>query len=618
MSPDDRTQPTPRRPENENSSPGWPRWIWIGLAIALLLPALTQPATPELPQRAYSLMLSDARDGKLKSISLIDTQRAEATASDGTEYLVLLPEGADPVRDLRETLLAAEKDPLAVEISADPTDPLLLYVSALLGNLFPLLLFLGLLVWLTRRGALGGMGGVSGMVRGRDQRRDGNEQLPTFTDVAGADEAKTELIEVVEFLRAPERFRNLGARIPRGVLLVGPPGTGKTLLARAVAGEAGAAFFSASASEFVELFVGMGARRVRELFTKAREAAPAIVFIDELDAVGRSRGGSGFGSNDEREQTLNQLLVEMDGFDDRANVIVLAATNRPDVLDSALLRPGRFDRRVGVDRPDRAGREAILRIHAKGKPLEESVNLGDLAARTAGLVGADLANLLNEAAILAARDRRATVTNTDLREALDRVVAGPARKSRPLSDLERRLVAVHEAGHAVVAWFSPDADPVRKVTIIGRGQALGYTMSMPDDDRSLIRAAELRSQIAVALGGHAAERLVLDELTTGSSNDIDRATSLARAVVTRYGMSRLGPIALHDDSLTLRDDAQSENTRGRIDGEIEREINDARDAAERIVRRRRSVLERLVNALLERETVEGDELEGILGARPTA
>ncbi|MDD4859108.1 MAG: ATP-dependent zinc metalloprotease FtsH, partial [Dehalococcoidales bacterium] len=418
--------------------------------------------------------------------------------------------------------------------------------GSLLINLLPLVVFGGLLYFLFRQ-ARGANSQAMSFGRSRARLFQANRVTVTFDDVAGVEEAKTDLQEVVEFLKSREKFQALGARIPRGVLLIGPPGTGKTLLARAVAGEAGVPFFSISGSEFVEMFVGVGASRVRDLFEQSKRNAPAIIFIDEIDAVGRQRGAGLGGSHDEREQTLNQILVEMDGFDTNTNVIVMAATNRPDILDPALLRPGRFDRRVILDRPDIVGRLAILKVHSKGKPLAEDVNLENLAKGTVGFSGADLANLVNEAAILAARRNRKTISQTDFEESVDRVIAGPERKSRKISPKEKEVIAYHEAGHALIARMLPNADPVHKISIVARGMSLGHTRQLPVEDRYLVSRSQFRDMLATLLGGHTAEELTFKEVTTGASDDIKRATDWAHRMVTDYGMSEiLGPRTFGD------------------------------------------------------------------------
>src|SRR5256885_1005401 len=447
----------------------------------------------------------------------------------------------------------------------------------------------------------------------------GNKPTVTFADVAGVEEAKQELQEIVEFLKYPEKFVALGARIPKGLLLVGPPGTGKTLISRAVAGEAGVPFFSISGSEFVEMFVGVGASRVRDLFDQAKRNSPCIVFVDEIDAVGRQRGAGLGGSHDEREQTLNQILVEMDGFDTNTNVIVIAATNRPDILDPALLRPGRFDRQVVLDRPDIRGRIAILQVHAKGKPLDKNISLDTLAKQTPGFSGADLSNLLNEAAILGARRNKRSIGMSELEEAIDRVVAGPARKSRIISEREKAITAYHEVGHALVARMLPNTDPVHKVSIVARGQAGGFTMLLPTEDRYLWSKPQFEDMLAYALGGHVAELIIFGEVTTGASNDIERVTKISRSMVTEYGMSsRIGPMALgHKEELVFlgRDFGEqrnySEQTAREIDEEVRRIIQEAFDKAYHILLQNKTRLIMISERLIKEETLEGPLFESL-------
>ena len=486
---------------------------------------------------------------------------------------------------------------------------------SLLSFMLPMLLIVGLFFWMIPKmqGRMNEFGKV---------KRDGVESdLPdvTFADVAGVDEAVEELREIKEFIETPEKFYKMGAKIPRGVLLYGPPGTGKTLLAKAVAGEAGVPFFHISASEFVEMFVGVGASRVRDLFTKAKKVAPAIIFVDEIDAVGRNRGAGIGGGNDEREQTLNQLLVDMDGFDERTNVIVIAATNRPDVLDPALLRPGRFDRQIGVDAPDLPGRQEILKVHADGKPLEEGVSLESIARRTPGFSGADLANLLNEAALLAARRGHTKIDEDDIDEAIDRVIAGPQRRTRVMNPKEKRMTAYHEAGHAVAAAALNHTDPVTKVTILPRGRALGYTMVMPTEDRYSTSRHELLDEMVYAMGGRAAEEVVFHDPTTGASNDIQKATSVARKMVTEYGMSqRVGAVRLtadDSDPMTRMGGGQarehSDDLARIVDEEVRTLLDRAAQEAWQIMMDNRHVLDRLTSVLLEKETVLEGELKEI-------
>jgi cell division protease FtsH len=450
----------------------------------------------------------------------------------------------------------------------------------------------------------------------------GNRPTVTFVDVAGVEEAKEELNEVVEFLKYPEKFAALGARIPRGVLLVGPPGTGKTLLAKAVAGEAGVPFFSISGSEFVEMFVGVGASRVRDLFDQAKRNAPCIVFVDEIDAVGRHRGAGLGGSHDEREQTLNQILVEMDGFDTSTNVIVVAATNRPDILDPALLRPGRFDRHVVLDRPDIKGRKAILEVHVKGKPLDKDVDLSVLAKQTPGFSGADLANLVNEAAILTARANKKRIFMDEFNEAIDRVIAGPERKSRVISPREKEIIAYHEAGHALVAHLLPNADPVYKITIVSRGMAGGFTRLLPEEDRHLGTRTQFQDMLAATLAGHVAEELVLGEMTTGPQNDIEQATKVARQMVTQWGMSeRLGPrtFGRKEELVFLGREISeqrnySEKVAEEIDDEVRRIIDHAYHVAKKTLTENRPKLDQIARKLIEVETIEGDDLMTLFNA----
>ncbi|MSQ31857.1 MAG: ATP-dependent metallopeptidase FtsH/Yme1/Tma family protein [Dehalococcoidia bacterium] len=491
-------------------------------------------------------------------------------------------------------------------------------VFSILINFLPLIFFLGLIFFIMRQ-AQGTNSQAMNFARSKARMFVASKQNVTFADVAGVDEAKQELQEVVEFLKYPEKFSAIGARIPRGVLLVGPPGTGKTLLSRAVAGEAGVPFFSISGSEFVEMFVGVGASRVRDLFEQAKRNAPCIVFVDEIDAVGRHRGAGLGGGHDEREQTLNQMLVEMDGFESSTNVIVLAATNRPDILDPALLRPGRFDRRVVLDGPDIRGRVDILKVHAKGKPLESDINLETLAKQTPGFSGADLANLVNEAALLAARRNKKAIGMPEMEEAIDRIIAGPERKSRITSQREKEIKAYHEAGHALVAYSlrNEGADSVHKVTIVARGMMGGYTMMLPTEDRSLYSEKQFKARITVSLGGRASEIVTFNEATTGASDDLDKATRMARSMITEYGMSEtLGPrtfgrkegmVFLGREISEQRD--YSEKIAEEIDAEIRRIIHSADDQAQRILTENKETLHRFSKALMQRETLDGEDLE---------
>jgi cell division protease FtsH len=516
--------------------------------------------------------------------------------------------------------LGVPTDQLAPEhitIEYKPPSPLVGILSSL-GYIIPFILLGGIFWWVFRQ-AQGSNNAAMQFGKSRARMFTGDQPSVTFSDVAGVEEAKEELKEVVEFLREPEKFISLGARIPKGVLLVGPPGTGKTLLAKAVSGEAGVPFFAISGSEFVEMFVGVGASRVRDLFEQAKRHSPCIVFVDEIDAVGRQRGAGLGGSHDEREQTLNQMLVEMDGFDTDTNVIIMAATNRPDILDPALLRPGRFDRRVILDRPDMRGREAILKVHVKGKPLAPNADLGVLARSTPGFVGADLENLVNEGAILAARRNKKSIEQEDLEEAIERVIAGPERKSRLISEEEKRIVAYHEAGHAIVMNAIPEADPVHKVSITARGMAGGYTLALPQEDRTLMGRNKLIADMVGLMGGRAAEEIVFNDITSGASNDLERVTKMARAMVTRLGMSNdLGPmvygqkeelIFLGREISEQRD--YSEAVAEQIDKEVKSLVMDAYDKAKGILLQYRDFLDAIAHKLLEVETLSREDFEAL-------
>ncbi len=502
-----------------------------------------------------------------------------------------------------------------VEVSAPSV-----WGGVLNGALYLLpVLFMGGLLWFIFRQAQGSNNAAMSFGKSRARMFSGEHPTVTFADVAGADEAKQELAEIVEFLKEPQKFIQLGARIPKGVLLVGPPGTGKTLLSKAVSGEAGVPFFSISGSEFVEMFVGVGASRVRDLFDQAKRHSPCIIFVDEIDAVGRQRGAGLGGSHDEREQTLNQMLVEMDGFDTDTNVIIIAATNRPDILDPALLRPGRFDRRVTLDRPDVKGREAILKVHVKGKPLEPNADLASVARGTPGFAGADLENLVNEAAILAARRNKKSIGQSELEEAIERVVMGPERKSRLISDEEKRIIAYHEAGHAIVANAIAEADPVQKVTIVGRGQAGGVTWFRPDEDRMLMSRKKMLATLAYALGGRAAEELIFDDITSGASGDIEQVTRMARAMVTRLGMSaEMGTLAYgqKEEMIFLGREISeqrdySEAVAEQIDREVRKLVEDAYKQAKVTVKKYRKQLDAVAKKLLEVESITREEFEAL-------
>jgi cell division protease FtsH len=565
---------------------------------------------------AYGELIQQARDGNVSEITQ-EGQRVTATVS-GQEVTAIVPSELTSVYADLGCASANSGSFDCQNFSATEPSAAGGILTLLISALLPVLLIGGFIFFMMRQ-AQGTNNQAMSFGKSRARMFLGNKTVVTFNDVAGVDEAKQELTEVVEFLKYPEKFNSLGARIPRGVLLVGPPGTGKTLLARAVAGEAGVPFFSISGSEFVEMFVGVGASRVRDLFEQAKRNSPCIVFVDEIDAVGRQRGAGLGGSHDEREQTLNQILVEMDGFDTNTNVIVVAATNRPDVLDPALLRPGRFDRQVVLDRPDIKGRKEILSVHIKGKPLDKTVDIEALARRSPGFSGADLANLVNEAAILAARRNKKSIGHSEFNEAIDRVIAGPERRSRIITEEEKEIIAYHEGGHAVVQRVLPKNDPVTKVTIVSRGMALGYTMSLPAEDRYLHSKSEFEDKIAGMLGGNVAETIVFGDTTTGSSNDIEKATNLARAMVTQYGMSEtLGPLAFgkKDEMVFLGREISeqrnySDEVAAKIDAEVRRIIDEAYARAKEALTKHREVLDRLAALLVEKETIEAEEFESL-------
>ena len=591
-------------------------YVLIVLGVITIFLVLFNDPLGETQDIPISDVISRAKSG---SPIQIEVNGDNLTIRDGTQTFRSRKE---PNSSLVETLESSGVDTSRVSITVKGSSGLSSFVGILFSFL-PLILFGGILLFMMRQAQNSGNQAM-GFGRSKARMFVGTKATVTFFDVAGAPEAKQELEEVVEFLKYPERFVALGARIPAGVLLVGPPGTGKTLLARAVAGEAGVPFFSISGSEFVEMFVGVGASRVRDLFEQARRHAPCIIFVDEIDAVGRHRGAGLGGGHDEREQTLNQILVEMDGFETGTNVIVLAATNRPDILDPALLRPGRFDRRVVLDTPDIRGRTAILEVHAKGKPFEEGVDLQEIAKQTPGFSGADLANVINESAILAARRNRKTISFDEMTEAIDRVIAGPARKSRIISKHEREVVAYHEAGHALVAQLDPDADNVHKISIVARGKMGGYTRYVPDEERTLQTKEQFRSNIAAAMGGRAAEEIKFNQITTGASNDIEKATEIAKDMVTRYGMSeRLGPrsfgkrqemIFLGKDLGEQRD--YSLRTEAIIDEEMDAEIDLGLKQAHKSIEANMDALERIAKYLLEHETIEAHEIEAIVKGEP--
>ena len=590
--------------------------------VALLYTFLISSPTDQ--SVAYSQFLAEVQKGNVKEVQQQDL-RLTVTGKDGKDYAVVVPGigFTDVYGDVQKAAQAGGVEPTSITFAGKEASQTGQWVSLLIGALLPVLLIGGFIFFMMRQ-AQGTNNQAMSFGKSRARMFLGNKTVITFADVAGVDEAKTELQEVVEFLKYPEKFNSLGARIPRGVLLVGPPGTGKTLMARAVAGEAGVPFFSISGSEFVEMFVGVGASRVRDLFDQAKRNSPCIVFVDEIDAVGRQRGAGLGGSHDEREQTLNQILVEMDGFDTNTNVIVIAATNRPDVLDPALLRPGRFDRQVILDRPDMKGRVEILKVHTKGKPLDKAISVEEIAKQSPGFSGADLANLVNEAAILAARRNKKLVGMPDFQEALERIVAGPERKSRVISDAEKLIIAYHEGGHAVVQRILPKCDAVSKVTIISRGMALGYTMALPSEDRYLQSKTEFEDKIAGMLGGNAAERLIFGDTTTGASNDIEKATDLARRMVTEFGMSdRLGPLAFgkRDELVFLGREIgeqrnYSDDVARQIDEEVRSIIEQAYNRATDVLTQHRAKLEKLAEELVEKETLDGDAFEALFSDLP--
>lgn len=569
---------------------------------------------------SYTAFLKQVEDQKVDRVTIVENT-IRGKLKDGQEFTLVTPNDPTLINVLRE-----KKIDIKAELPPQPP-----WWTTLFSSLLPMLLLIG--VWFFIMQQTQG-GGSKVMSFGKSRAKLHNEEKikVTFADVAGAEEAKEELEEVVEFLKHPKKFNDLGARIPKGVLLFGPPGTGKTLLARAVAGEAGVPFFSISGSDFVEMFVGVGASRVRDLFEQAKKSAPCIVFIDEIDAVGRQRGAGLGGGHDEREQTLNQLLVEMDGFGMNEGIIIIAATNRPDILDPALLRPGRFDRHIVVDKPDVKGRQEILKVHTKGKPVEKEADLDVLARRTPGFTGADLSNLVNEAALLSARRNKKRIGMEELEESVERVVAGPERKSKVISEKDKKLTAYHEAGHALIGMLMPNADPVHKVSIIPRGRAGGYTLMLPKEDRNYATRSELKDQLKTLLGGRVAEALVLEEISTGAQNDLERATELSRKMICEFGMSEvLGPITFgrrQDTQVFLgrdisRDRNYSEEVAYSIDKEVRRMIEEAYEKTEAMLREHMDKLHVIAAALIEKETLEAFELEqlmkdGQIGERPVA
>ena len=598
--------------------------IWILLAVMALLIGSNAATGSSASEKVDTWkIVDDIQQGRAKSVTLVDKdQLINVTLTDGTKVTAnyISGQGTDLIN-----LLKAEKAAGNIPDGYNVTVPSQSFLVSMLASVLPIILILGLLFYFM--GKMQGGGQV--MKFGKSKAKMITKDMPqtTFADVAGADEAVQELDEIREFLQEPAKFQALGAKIPKGVLLYGAPGTGKTLLARAVAGEAGVPFFSISGSDFVEMFVGVGASRVRDLFEQAKANAPAIIFIDEIDAVGRHRGAGMGGGHDEREQTLNQMLVEMDGFDANTGVILIAATNRPDILDPALLRPGRFDRQIAVDVPDLLGRRDVLTVHAKGKPISEDVDLTAVARRTPGFSGADLANVLNEAALLTARTNQKLITNETLDEAIDRVIGGPQKRTRVMGEHERLITAYHEGGHALVAAALPNTDPVHKVTILPRGRALGYTMVLPENDKYSTTRSEMQDQLAYMLGGRAAEEMIFHDPTTGASNDIEKATSVARKMVMQFGMTeRLGAIKYGAESGEVfmgRDMGHgreySEEVASAIDEEVRAFIDVAHHEAYEILSENRDVLDALVVELLEKETLNREEIERIfqpLNRRP--
>jgi len=588
----------------------WKRSSLIYIAIiiaAVVFFSVFFPMTKKPVEIPLSEVITMSQNGEIGKI-VVDGDELFITTTEGTE-LKAFKESNASIYDIQGLNLEG----IVIDVKSPGFE-----WSGLLISFLPLLLLGALLFFLFRR-AQGANSQAMSFGRSRARLFPANTPTVTFNDVAGVEEAKEEMREVVDFLKSREKFQSLGARIPKGMLLIGPPGTGKTLLARAIAGEAGVPFFSISGSEFVEMFVGVGASRVRDLFDQAKRNTPCIIFIDEIDAVGRHRGAGLGGSHDEREQTLNQILVEMDGFDTNTSVIVLAATNRPDILDPALLRPGRFDRRVILDQPDINGRTAILKVHANGKPLDETVSLEVLAKETAGFSGADLANLVNEAAILAARRGKKAIEMQELEESIDRVIAGPERKSRRISPKEKDITAYHETGHALVAKMLPNADPVHKISIVARGMTLGHTRQLPTEDRYMLTRSQFEDMLATLMGGHTAEEIIFNEITTGAQNDIEQATKLARKMVTDYGMSaKLGPRTFgHKEELVFlgREISEqrdySDKVAEQIDDEVHNIIQQAYETAKRILTENKPKLIQIAEKLITLETIEGERLEAI-------
>jgi cell division protease FtsH len=602
-------------------------FVWVIIMVAMLVLFFTfmnnRGSSPEIP---ISKVVQDVKDGRVTQI--IDREEnntitvCSGDCKSGATSVSQKPSSTESIYTILRNAGVTDEQMKGVIINVEKAPQLGNYLG-ILGFLLPTVVLVAAFLFMMRQ-AQGTNNQALSFGKSRARLFTGNKPTITFADVAGVEEAKQELTEVVEFLKYPEKFNALGARIPRGVLLVGPPGTGKTMLARACAGEAGVPFFSISGSEFVEMFVGVGASRVRDLFDQAKRNSPCIIFVDEIDAVGRHRGAGLGGSHDEREQTLNQILVEMDGFDSQTNIIVVAATNRPDVLDPALLRPGRFDRQVVLDRPDIKGRVAILNVHTRGKPIDKNVNLETVAKVTPGFSGADIENLVNESAILAARRNRKTITQSEIEEAIDRVIAGPERRSRLISDREKAITAYHEVGHALVARMLPNVDPVHKISIISRGMMGGYTRVLPGEDRYMWSKSQFKDNLAFALGGRAAEEIIFQEVTTGASNDIERVTEMARQMVMRYGMSiKLGPMALgkKEELVFLgREISEQRNYSDEIAYEIDKEVRalveEAYERAKEILTTYREKLIEISELLIEKETLDAADFEALFEGMP--
>lgn len=589
-------------------------YLLILLIAVVIIQFLHQP-TERVEALRYDQFLTALENNEVQYVKITGSELTGLTR-DGREFRAYNPEG---------NLLIARLEAKGIQFEMEPPrEPQ--WWQSLATFIIPFVILM-VIFFLFMQQSQGGGNRVMNFGKSRARLHDGTRKRVTFSDVAGADEEKAELVEIVEFLKEPRKFIELGARIPKGVLLVGPPGTGKTLLARAVAGEAGVPFFSISGSDFVEMFVGVGASRVRDLFETAKKNAPCIVFIDEIDAVGRQRGAGLGGGHDEREQTLNQLLVEMDGFDAHEGIIIVAATNRPDILDPALLRPGRFDRQVTVNHPDVKGREEILVVHARNKPLAQDVDLSVIARRTPGFSGADLENVINEAALLAGRSNKKQIAMKELEEAIERVMAGTEKRSRVISEFEKKIVAFHEAGHALVGYLLPNTDPVHKVSIIPRGRAGGYTLMLPEQDRYYMTKTELIARVTTLLGGRVAEKIVLDEISTGAQNDLERATAIVRQMIMEYGMSdQLGPITLGKRQYEqvflgrdlTRDRDFSEEVARAIDMEIRATIDESYKQADELLRTNRDKLDLIANALLEQETLDAEEIAALMEGRSLA